>query len=48
MISRYIGPSPSQLGSVSDVDELGMRATEPIAVLARKLGKKGNWAMVMC
>ena len=47
MISRYIGP-PSELGSVPDVDELGTRAAEPIAVLARKLGKKGNWAVVMC
>jgi len=45
MISRYIGPSPSELGSVLDVDELGMIAAEPVAVLAQKLGKKviGLW-----
>ena len=45
MISRYIGPSPSELGSVPDVDELGMIAAEPVVVLARKLEKKviGLW-----
>ena len=40
MTSRYIGPSPSELGYVPDVDELGMITAEPIAVLARKLGEE--------
>ena len=28
------------------MDELGMIAAEPVAILARKLGKKGNKAVV--
>jgi len=48
MISRYIGPlpSPSELGFVPDVDELGLSAAESVAIQARKLRKKGNRAVV--
>jgi len=34
MISRYIGPSSFELGSVLNVDDLGMIAAEPGVVLA--------------
>jgi len=46
LVSRYIGPSPSELGHELNVDGLGLIAAEPVAVLARRLGKKGNRAVV--
>jgi len=46
LLKPYIGPTQSTLGAVLDVDELGVLAAEPMAVLARKLGKKGNHAVV--
>jgi len=46
LLKPYVGPTPSTLGSVPDVDELGLLAAEPVAVLARRLGKKGNRAVV--
>ena len=46
LLKPYVGLTPSTLGSVPDVDELGLLAAEPVAVLARRLGKKGNHAIV--
>jgi len=46
LLKKYVGPLPFTLGAVPDMDELGMIAVEPVAVLARKLGKRGNKAIV--
>jgi len=45
-LKKYIGPPSSALGIVPDMDELGMLAVEPVAILAHKLGKTGNNAVV--
>jgi len=43
LLKKHTGPCPSTMGAVPDVDELGgLLAAEPVAVLARRLGKKGN------
>jgi len=41
-----MGATRTMLGAVPDIDEAGLLAIEPVAVLARKLGKKGNKAVV--
>ena len=46
LLKKHMGPTPAALGSVPDMDELGVIAAEPVAILARKLGKKGNKAVV--
>jgi len=46
LLKKYVGVCPSELGAVPEVDELGMLAAEPVAILARRLGKKGNKAVV--
>jgi len=46
LLKKYVGVVPSVLGSVPEVDEPGLLAAEPVAILARKLGKKGNRAVV--
>jgi len=46
LLRPYVGSPPSALGLVPDIDELGLLAAEPVAVLARKLGKRGNHAVV--
>jgi len=46
LLKEHRGPTPTQIGAVPDVDELGLLAAEPVAILARKLGKKGNKVVV--
>ena len=46
LLKPYIGPTPSTLGVVPEVDALGVLAVELVAVQARKLGKKGNHVVV--
>jgi len=46
LLKEHRGPTPTQLGAVPNVDELGLLAAEPNVILARKLGKKGNKAVV--
>jgi len=48
LLKEHKGPIPTQLGSVPDVDELGLLAGEPVAILAQKLGKKGNKLWSSC
>ena len=38
LLKKYVGPSPSALGTVLDMDEFRVIAAEPVAILARKLG----------
>ena len=46
LLKKHIGPPPSEPIATPDMDELGMLAVEPVAVLARRLGKKGNKPVV--
>ena len=46
LLNKYVGPSLPALGTVPDMDEFGVIATEPMAILARKLGKTGNKVVV--
>jgi len=46
LLKPYMSPTPSTMGIVPDEDELGILVAEPVAVLARKKGKKGNYAVV--
>jgi len=46
LLKKYVRPSPSTLGTVPDIDDLGVIAMEPVTILAKKLGKRGNRAMV--
>ena len=46
LLKKYIGDCPALLGSVPEVDELGLLAAELVAILDRRLGKKGNKAVV--
>jgi len=46
LLEKHVGATPNMLGVVPDVDELGLLATKPIVVLARKLGKNGNKVVV--
>ena len=46
LLRKHMGSTLATLGSVPDMDELGVIAAEPVAILARKLGKKGNRAVV--
>ena len=41
-----MGAPPSALGNVPEVNELVLLATEPVAILDRRLGKKGNKGVV--
>ena len=45
-MKEHVGATPTSLGAVPDMDEAGLLAAEPVAVLARRLGKKGNKAVV--
>jgi len=45
-LNEHIGATPTSLGAVSDMDDAGLIAAELVAVLARKLGKKGNKAVI--
>ena len=44
-LKKQIGPRPAQ-STLPDIDEHGLLAAEPVAVLDRKLGRKGNSAVV--
>ena len=44
-LKKYAGTSPVQ-GTLPSMDEQGLISTEPIAVLDRKLGRKGHGAVV--
>ena len=46
LLKKYIGDCSTLLGPVPEVDELGLLAAEPVAILGRRLGKKGNKAVV--
>jgi len=46
LLKKHLGSLPTAPGVVPDIDELGLLAAEPVAVLARRLGKKGNRAVV--
>jgi len=46
LLKEHFGPPPSVPGAVPDIDELGLLAAEPVAILARRLGKRGNKAVV--
>ena len=43
---KYVGEPPTSMGNVPDMDDLGLLAAEPVAILARKLGKRGNRAVI--
>jgi len=42
LLNRHEGATPSVLVTVPDMHELGLLAAELVAILDRKLGKKGN------
>jgi len=46
LLKEHLGPAPIALGNVPDLDDHGLLAAEPVAILGRKLGKKGNRAVV--
>ena len=46
LLKKHAGPLPFTPELVLDMDELGLIAAEPVAILERKLGKKGNKAVV--
>jgi len=46
LLKKHLGSPPAAPGVVPDIDDLGLLAAEPIAILARRLGKKGNRAVV--
>ena len=46
LLKEHLGATPTELGSVLEMDDQGLYAAEPVAILARKLGKKGNCAVV--
>ena len=46
VLKIHRGPTPTQLGAMPDIDELGLLPAEPVTILSRKLGKKGNKAVV--
>ena len=45
LLKKHAGAVPTSLGIVPDMDEAGLIAAEPVAVLARRLGKRatGQW-----
>ena len=46
LLKEHVGATPTVLGTVPDMDEEGLLAAAPVAVLAHRLGKKGNHAVV--
>jgi len=46
LLKEHLGPPPTGLGNVPDLDDQGLLAVEPVAILARKMGRKGNRAVV--
>ena len=46
LLKEHVGVTPTMLGEVPDIDEEGLLSVEPVALLARKLGRKGNHAVV--
>ena len=46
LLKEHFGSPPSVPGDVPDIDELGLLAAEPVAILARRLGRKGNRSVV--
>jgi len=46
LLKEHLGPPPVAPGVVPDIDDLGLLAAEPVAILARRLAKKGNKAVV--
>ena len=46
LLKEHVRATPTRLGFVPNIDEFGLLAVEPIAILARKLGRNGNKAVV--
>ena len=46
LLKEHLGAIPTKLGAMPDMDDQGLLAAELVAILARKLDKKGNQAMV--
>ena len=46
LLKEHVAATSTVLGTVPDIDEDGLLVAEPVAVLARKLERKGNHAGV--
>jgi len=46
LLKEHLGPALTELGKVPDLDDHGLLTTEPVAIVDRKLGRKGNRAVV--
>ena len=46
LLKEHVGATPTMVGAVPDIDDLGLLAAEPVAVLTQKLGKKVNKVVV--
>jgi len=46
LLKEHVGATLTMLGAIHDIDDLGLLAVEAVAILGRKLGRKGNKVVV--